>query len=193
MKYWLHPGGLVAKNPPASAGDGGDLGSIPGLGRSHGGGHSNSLRHSCLENPMDRGPWGATVHGVTMSQLQLSDWASTHVRKYPENRWAVSGFGCCFVSSSVYWMATMSQVLSWALGHHHGLTQRALTCNELEVSRARRQRVQVPSQPGQVSSPHLCDFTTSSPGSLSSVDFWAPDSLRPAASDDLTEPWFASL
>ena len=73
MKYWLHPGGLVAKNPPASAGDGGDLGSIPGLGRSPGGGHSNSLRHSCLENPMDRGPWGATVLGVTRSQLQLSD------------------------------------------------------------------------------------------------------------------------
>ena len=43
----------------------GDLGSIPGLGRSPGGGHGNPLQHSCLENPMDRGAWGATVHGVT--------------------------------------------------------------------------------------------------------------------------------
>ena len=42
-----------------------DMGSIPGLGRSPGGGHGNLLQYSCLENPMDRGAWQAIVHGVT--------------------------------------------------------------------------------------------------------------------------------
>ena len=50
-----------------------DLGSIPGLGRSPGGGHGNRLQYSCLENSMDRGAWWATVHGVTKSQTRLSD------------------------------------------------------------------------------------------------------------------------
>ena len=49
-----------------------DLGSIPGSGRSPGEGNSNPLQYSCLENPMDRGVWWATVHGVTNSQTQLS-------------------------------------------------------------------------------------------------------------------------
>ena len=51
----------LVKNPPASAGE---AGSIPGLGRSPGGGHGNPLQYSCLGNPMDRGVWWATVHGV---------------------------------------------------------------------------------------------------------------------------------
>ena len=55
---------LVVKNPPANAGDVRDSGSIPGSGRSPGGGHGNSLQYSCLEIPMDRGAWRATVHGV---------------------------------------------------------------------------------------------------------------------------------
>ena len=52
----------------ASACNTGDLGSIPGLGRSPGEGNGNPLQYSCLENPMDRGAWSATVHGVTKSQ-----------------------------------------------------------------------------------------------------------------------------
>ena len=56
------------KNPPAIAGD---LGSIPGSGRSHGGGHGNPPQYSCLKNPMDRGAWRATVRGVTKSQTWL--------------------------------------------------------------------------------------------------------------------------
>ena len=44
---------------------------IPGLGRSLGGGHENPLQYSCLENPMDREAWWATVHGITKSQIQL--------------------------------------------------------------------------------------------------------------------------
>ena len=61
-------GALVVKNPPADAENTGDAVSIPGSGRSPGGGHSNPLQYSCLENPMDRGAWQATVHRVTKSQ-----------------------------------------------------------------------------------------------------------------------------
>ena len=62
------PGGSVVKNLPANAGDAGNASSIPGLGRSPGGGNGNSLQYSCLENPMDRGAWQATVLGVVKSQ-----------------------------------------------------------------------------------------------------------------------------
>ena len=65
------PGGSVVKNPPAIAGD---VDSIPGSGRSPGIGNDNPLQYSCLENPMDGGVWWATVHGVTKSQTQLSDF-----------------------------------------------------------------------------------------------------------------------
>ena len=58
---------LVVKDPPASAGDIRDPGSIPGLGSSPGGGHGNPLQYSCLENTMDRGAWWATVHRVVKS------------------------------------------------------------------------------------------------------------------------------
>ena len=51
----------------------GDPGSIPGLGRSPGGGHGNLLQYSCLENPMDRGAWWAIAHGVEKSQTRLSN------------------------------------------------------------------------------------------------------------------------
>ena len=54
----------MVKNPPANAGD---AVSIPGLGRFPGGGHGNPLRYSCLENPMDRGAWWVTDHGVAES------------------------------------------------------------------------------------------------------------------------------
>ena len=58
------PGGTVVKNLPASTGDSSDVGSIPESGRSPGVGNGNSLQYSCLENPMSRGAWQATVHGV---------------------------------------------------------------------------------------------------------------------------------
>ena len=66
------PGGSVVKNPPVNAGDARILGSVPGLGRSPGEGHGNPLQYSCLENPMNRGAWWATVHGVAKSWMQLS-------------------------------------------------------------------------------------------------------------------------
>ena len=62
---------LVVKNQPANAGDAGDAGSVPGLGRSPGGGRGNPLQYSCLENPMDRGAGRARVHRVAKSRAQL--------------------------------------------------------------------------------------------------------------------------
>ena len=62
----------MVKNLPANAGDSGDVGLIPGLGRSPGVGNDNSLQYSCLENPIDRGDWWATVYGVAKSQIQPS-------------------------------------------------------------------------------------------------------------------------
>ena len=61
----------MVKNLPANAGDIRDMGSIPGSGRSAGGGHSNPLQYSCLENPMDRGAWWVIVHRITQSWTQL--------------------------------------------------------------------------------------------------------------------------
>ena len=61
----------MVKNPSASAGDIGDTGSIPGSGRSPGGGHGNTLQYTCLENPKDRKAWRAMVHGVTESLTLL--------------------------------------------------------------------------------------------------------------------------
>ena len=63
------PGGTVVKNPSANAGDKRDPGLIPGLRRSLGGRHGNPLEYSCLENPMDRGAWWATVHRVIKSGI----------------------------------------------------------------------------------------------------------------------------
>ena len=59
---------LVVKNLLADAGDTGNIGLIPGSGRSPGGGHGSPLQYSCLENPVDRGAWWATVHGVSQSR-----------------------------------------------------------------------------------------------------------------------------
>ena len=77
LKYELHcyhpgytfPGGSVVKNPPVSAGDAEDEGSISGSGRSPGGENGNPFQYSCLGHPMDRGAWQATVHGVAKSQM----------------------------------------------------------------------------------------------------------------------------
>ena len=73
-KIVLSPGGSEVK---ASACNAGDLGSIPGLGRSPGEGNGNPLQYSCLENPMDREVRWATVYGVAKSRTQLSDFTFT--------------------------------------------------------------------------------------------------------------------
>ena len=77
------PSGSVVKNPPANAGDASDAGLIPGLGRSPRGGNGNSLQHSCLENPNDRGAWRATVHGAT-EELYMTEHAHS-LRVGPHN------------------------------------------------------------------------------------------------------------
>ena len=61
----------MGKETSCNTGDTGDVGLIPGSGRSSGGGHSNSIQYSCLENPMDRGPWKVTVHRVTEIRTYL--------------------------------------------------------------------------------------------------------------------------
>ena len=75
----------MVKNPPASAGDIKDKGLIPGSGRCPGGGRGNPLQYSCLENPMDRGAWGATDHRVAQRRTRLKplSW-HTHRELDPE-------------------------------------------------------------------------------------------------------------
>ena len=71
IKHTVFPGGSEVN---ASACNAGDLGSIPGSGRSPGEGNGNPLQYSCLENPMDGGAWWATVHRVAKSQTRLSNF-----------------------------------------------------------------------------------------------------------------------
>ena len=71
--------GLWVTITPATAGDTGDEGSIPGLGRCPGGGHGNPLQCSCLENPMDREAWQAIVHGVAKSRTRQHTTAAADV------------------------------------------------------------------------------------------------------------------
>ena len=67
------PGSSVVKNPPANAGD---VDSMPGSGRAPGEGKGNPLQYSCLGNPMERGAWWATVHGVAKSRTRLKNNSS---------------------------------------------------------------------------------------------------------------------
>ena len=75
------PQWLSGKESACNAEDTGDVGLILGSGRSPGGGKDNPLQYSCLENPMDRGAWQATVHRVAKSQTRLSDFIHTHTHK----------------------------------------------------------------------------------------------------------------
>ena len=75
----------MVKNPPVDAGDIRDAGSVPGLGRSPGERNGNPLQYSCLEKPMDRGDWKATVHRVAKSRTQLKR-VSTHTRR---SNWSI--------------------------------------------------------------------------------------------------------
>ena len=78
---------LRVKNLPANAGDVRDLGSIPGSGRSLGGRHGSALQYSCLENPMDRGAWQATVYGAARVR---HDRATKYAQYY---QWLFSSLG----------------------------------------------------------------------------------------------------
>ena len=93
--YMGFPGGSEVK---ASACNAGDLGSIPGLGRSPGEGNGNPLQYSCLENPMDGGAWWATIHRVAKSRTRLSDF--THIYIY--------------ICGHIIWYAGILLIVSWA-------------------------------------------------------------------------------
>ena len=67
MVYMGFPSGSAVKESTCNAGAVGDMGSIPELGKYPGGGYGNPLQYSCLDNPMDRGAWWATVHRVAKS------------------------------------------------------------------------------------------------------------------------------
>ena len=76
---WASQVGLVVTTLPANAGNTRDLGWIPGSGRSPGVGNSSPLWYSCLENPMERGAWWATDHGVGHKELDMSEHTCTHI------------------------------------------------------------------------------------------------------------------
>ena len=81
----------MVKNLPANVGDSGDTGLIPESGRSPGGGNSNSIQYSCLENSMGREAWWATVHGVTKSWTLLKRLSMrTCLTNYPRTSWLKS-------------------------------------------------------------------------------------------------------
>ena len=73
------PGVSVVENPPGNAGD---MGLIPGSGRSPGEGNGNPLQYSCLENPLDRGAWWATVHGVAREACTTEETAQRQCEQY---------------------------------------------------------------------------------------------------------------
>ena len=120
-------GGSVVKNPPASAGD---MGSIPGSGRSPGTGHGNPLQYSCLGNPMDRGAWWAAAHGVTKNQTQLNNYTITTTNKGAKSKMKVTirwlrcfvtkgQSGLFFLLSTCWW--SQSPVLFQYREHHAGI------------------------------------------------------------------------
>ena len=106
------PGGLGGK---ASVYNAGELGSIPGLGRSPGEGSGNPLQYYCLENPMDGGAWEATVHGVSKSRTRLSHFTSLHTF-----RWA--SLVALLVKNLPAMWETWVQSLGWEDPLEKGLT-----------------------------------------------------------------------
>ena len=79
------PGGSVVKNLPANVGDTGNVGVIPGSGRYFGGGNGNPLQYACLENPMDRGAWWATVMGFR--EFYMTEQLSMHTFIFHWESW----------------------------------------------------------------------------------------------------------
>ena len=117
---------LVVKNPLAIAGDIRDAGSVPGLGRSPGGGHGNPIQYSCLENPMDRGAWRATAHRVTKSRTRLK-LLSAHARTHTHTHTRIfvctniiirvtTGLWTFLVAQMVKNLPAMQETQVWSLG-----------------------------------------------------------------------------
>ena len=87
-RHRASPVASTVRNPPANSGDTGGTDSVPELGRSPGEGNGNPLQYSCLGNPMDRGAWRATVHGVSKSQTRLSN-NTKHDKQVPDKSWVL--------------------------------------------------------------------------------------------------------
>ena len=103
------PGGLVVKNLPANAGNLRDVDSIPGLGRSPGGGHGNPLQYSHLENSLDREAWWATVHRVAKIRTWLKR-PSTHPCRGREEWMETPGV--------LPWASGRGQAMNWDSSHY---------------------------------------------------------------------------
>ena len=114
------PGGSEVK---ASACNAGDLGSIPGLGRSPGGRHGNPLQYSCLENPLDGGAWWATVHGVAKNRTRLSDFVSSTYFCVDTSEYVV----LCLVTQ-----LCLNFVTPWTVAHQAPLSMGILQARILE-------------------------------------------------------------
>ena len=102
---------LVAQTVKASAYNAGDLGSVPGSGRSPGKGNGNPLQYSCLENPMDGGAWWTAIHGITKSRTWLSDFTFTFTLNV-----------CSLRDKDLQLVATITYFLvicTWELGFVH--------------------------------------------------------------------------
>ena len=113
----------------ASAYNAGDLGLIPGLGRSSGEGNGNPLQCSCLENPMDRGAWQApTVHGVAKTRTQSSDF--THLTPRMSSA-GITSTGCCLVAQLVKKLPAMREIWVWSLGCEDPLEKRKATYSSI--------------------------------------------------------------
>ena len=117
------PGGSVGNESACNAEDTGAEGSVPGSGRSPGEEHGNPLQFSCLENPVDRGAWQATVPGVTKSQTRLSAHIHPHIyillAHFSGEPWLVQGahgsertshHTLCFLNS-IYYHQVITAVL----------------------------------------------------------------------------------
>ena len=90
---WAHQVALVVKKPPANAGDVRNVGLIPGLGRSSGGGNDTSLQYSCQENPMDRGAWQSTVYAVCKESdmtEHLRTWLTAGIQHHGDSQPKIS-------------------------------------------------------------------------------------------------------
>ena len=135
----LSPGGSVVKNLPASAGDSGDAGSIPGLGRFLGGGNGNPLQYSSLENPMERGGWWATVHRVTRVG---HDWASHRCGMalifMPESfrNWTHSSLHKALAEkrTSIWHDETIIRMTWWVARRYHGHGLDNITRSDLKTT-----------------------------------------------------------
>ena len=101
--HFSFPSGAVVKNLPANAGGAGDVGSIPGLGRSLWVGTGNALQYSCLENPMNRGTWWATIHGIAKNRTQLIIYACTQITFHRElQNWDYVLHHCIMYESEIH-------------------------------------------------------------------------------------------